>query len=140
MRKILSFIKGIFQKFLSLINILITGGKYGKYVESPRRKRWRQLWKLDGSIPAYYSTKLWRKKRAEAFRIHGFKCAVCGTIKNLQAHHLQYFKNGKSIFGHEDVAKDLRILCKKHHPKGHYTAAQIKRDKKAFKWMGWLIR
>ena len=133
--KILLFIKGIFQKSLSLLHILITGGQYGKYVES--RRRWRGKKK---GIPAYYSTEAWRKKRAEAFRIHGYKCAVCGTIKDLQAHHLRYFLNGKSIFGHEDPAKDLRILCKKHHPKGHYSAWQIKRDKKALKWIGWLIR
>jgi len=118
------------NRILPFFNILITGGKYGPYVKKRRRK----------GVPAYYSTETWRKKRAEAFRIHGYKCAVCGSVKDLQVHHLRYRKNGKSIFGHEDPAKDLRVLCKKCHPKGHYSDFQIRQDKKVFKWLGWLIR
>ena len=133
-----NLIKTLVTKFLSFLNVLLTGGKYGKYIEGPR-SRWKRRKKKKKGIPEYFSTETWRRKRAEAFRIHGYKCAICGTTKNLQVHHLLYYRNGESIFGHEDPAKDLRVLCEKHHPKGKYSAWQIKQDQKSFKWMRWFL-
>jgi 5-methylcytosine-specific restriction endonuclease McrA len=129
MGKLLKYLKGLITAFFSFLNILITGGKYGRRGFKKKKK----------GVPEYYSTETWRAKRAEAFRIHGYKCAVCGTTKDLQVHHLRYYKDGKSIFGNEDPAKDFRILCKKHHPKGRYSSWQIKRDVKSFKWVRWLM-
>jgi len=73
----------------------------------------------------YYKTLTWKQKREEAFEIHGRFCAVCKTNENLQVHHLHYRKCLLPIFGRENPKTDLRILCKKHHPKGSYSKLEI---------------
>src|SRR4051812_17176228 len=71
----------------------------------------------------YLASDEWKRTRERAFAYHGRYCAVCGTTKRLQCHHLTYAR-----LGHE-LMTDLRILCKKHHPKGHYSAFEIDRDR-----------
>lgn len=73
----------------------------------------------------YLRSPTWKQKREEAFVVHGRFCAVCRATTNLEVHHLRYRKWLLPIFGRENVKKDLRILCKKHHPKGRYSAWEI---------------
>ena len=77
----------------------------------------------------YYYTDTWQEKRRAAFVIHGRKCAVCGTAQNLQVHHLRYWKWGFPIQGRENPKKDLRVLCKEHHRRGHYPLWRIRLDR-----------
>jgi hypothetical protein len=74
----------------------------------------------------YYRSEAWRKKRAEAFKVHGKKCAVCHGTTDLHVHHLRYTKWFQPIFGKENPKSDLAILCKDHHPKGKFSMLQIK--------------
>jgi len=86
-------------------------------------------WDIRRNWCAYYDTPEWKAKREEAFAVHGRRCAVCGTDKNLQVHHLRYWKWGFPIQGRENATKDLRVLCKEHHPGGLYSAMHIRFDK-----------
>lgn len=59
----------------------------------------------------YLKTSWWQKVRVERLKIDGYKCACCGTEKNLQVHHTDYSKG----WFHEDPRQDLITLCKKCH-------------------------
>ena len=61
----------------------------------------------------YLKTDWWQKVRIERLKIDGFKCANCGTDKNLQVHHTDYSRG----WFHEDPRQDLITLCKKCHEK-----------------------
>ncbi len=75
----------------------------------------------------YMATPAWQAKRQECFTYWKWSCAVCGQDwrrareagekRWLECHHLHYKTLGK-----EDIAKDLRPLCNKHHRKGRYNA------------------
>src|SRR5437879_3292308 len=71
----------------------------------------------------------WQTKRQEAFRAYGRKCAVCGATRRLQVHHLHYKTLGRESVG------DFRILCKKCHKKGRYSAWEISRDHASLVWL-----
>lgn len=58
----------------------------------------------------YLQTEAWARKREEAFKAYGRKCAACGgTSGVIQVDHLTYRRHGK-----EDV-RDLLVLCGYHH-------------------------
>lgn len=67
----------------------------------------------------YLASRHWKQTRKEALAYHGRRCAVCGTTRRLQVHHLTYER-----LGHE-LMTDFKILCKAHHPKGAFSAGQI---------------
>lgn len=60
-----------------------------------------------------FETEWWQKIRTERLKIDGFRCANCGTDKNLQVHHTDYSRG----WFHEDPRQDLITLCKTCHEK-----------------------
>lgn len=50
-------------------------------------------------------SKRWQKKRKECFKHFYFKCALCGSPRNLQAHHITY----RNLFN--EKPGDLVSLC-----------------------------
>jgi hypothetical protein len=78
---------------------------------------------------AYLKSPAWQETRKKALAYHGRKCARCGTRFRLQVNHLTYER-----LGHERMT-DLNILCKKHHPRGRYTAAMLSSDVRADFWL-----
>jgi len=100
----------------------------------------KRLWIRIKWPPKYYRSAHWKEVRRKAFEHYGRKCAVCGASHRLQVHHIHYRRNGRSVLGREDIEKDLRVLCRKHHPKGAYSHAAIERDRKAYKWYGRMLK
>ena len=62
---------------------------------------------------AYMNSPEWKKNRYPALVRDGFKCAMCGTAKNLIVHHITYER-----LGHENMDA-LITLCKGCHAKVH---------------------
>ena len=56
-----------------------------------------------------YRSLAWRQRRAQWYADHGRACRVCGTVRNIELHHLRY-----SVFGLEPDC-DLVALCRRHH-------------------------
>jgi len=69
---------------------------------------------MDWDYHKYMASDTWAAKRVAAFKALGRNCKVCGTAKNIQVHHKTYKRLGR-----ENVAKDLVILCQKHHSALH---------------------
>lgn len=61
----------------------------------------------------YLKSEHWKELRSLAFEIYGKKCAVCGTKKKLDVHHLNY----RRIW--DVTVADLQVLCRKHHKEEH---------------------
>ena len=60
-------------------------------------------------IDAYYSSAAWRSIREACLARDGYRCRLCNSPDDLQAHHRSYAR-----FGHEDV-DDLTTLCAPCH-------------------------
>lgn len=60
----------------------------------------------------------WWLVRRLALHHYGYRCAVCGTHRGLQVHHLRYWREGQSVLWREHMA-DLRVLCRTHHKAAH---------------------
>ncbi len=58
----------------------------------------------------------WKKKREDIFKQKGRVCLMCGSVDNLQIHHLRYLKNKLAW---EYDSKDLIVLCCDCHKKKH---------------------
>lgn len=61
----------------------------------------------------YLNSKLWKVKRAQRLQRDGYRCAICGTGKNLQVHHITY-----DDLGSESI-ENLLTLCKRCHEQVH---------------------
>lgn len=59
----------------------------------------------------FYNSPEWMKIRAEVFRRDGYKCVDCGSIENIQAHHLSNFD-----YQHPDLSV-LVTVCRECHEK-----------------------
>jgi 5-methylcytosine-specific restriction endonuclease McrA len=59
---------------------------------------------------AYLLSDTWRRKRQRKFKQVGRKCELCGSVRQLEVHHLHYDSLGK-----EKLA-DLQVLCVTCHP------------------------
>ena len=57
--------------------------------------------------------KQWRK---DVYERDGYKCQVCGARKDLQAHHIEHWKNNKNL--RYDVNNGI-TLCRECHLKAH---------------------
>ena len=57
----------------------------------------------------YIKSRAWAAKRKEALAYHGRKCAICGSDRNLEVHHLTYKRLGR------EKMKDLQVTCKDCH-------------------------
>ena len=60
-------------------------------------------------FPSYFSTSLWKRLKVLKLESTGFKCQICNSKKQLQAHHNTYER-----FGREKL-EDLVILCDSCH-------------------------
>ena len=58
----------------------------------------------------YLQSKEWQQKRLQRLCMDDFRCCRCGSIRNVQVHHLTY-----ANIGNEDVANDLITLCDSCH-------------------------
>lgn len=78
------------------------GRFYAKYCDLTEKEKYQRY---------LFETEWWQKVRTERLKIDGFRCANCGTDKNLQVHHTDYSKG----WFHEDPRQDLITLCKNCH-------------------------
>lgn len=70
-----------------------------RHLKSNRRLRYEDYLKSDQ----------WRQIRELLFKRRGRKCESCGSIENLEIHHLNYRHLGK------ERPEDLKILCQPCH-------------------------
>lgn len=61
----------------------------------------------------YLRTEVWKENREKRLRHDGYRCAFCGTAKNLQVHHITY-----ENLGHEKM-EDMLTLCRGCHERLH---------------------
>lgn len=61
----------------------------------------------------YLKSEHWQRKRKEALEFYGYSCVICQGHPD-HVHHRHY-----ETLWHEDVAKDLTVLCEKHHKMAH---------------------
>lgn len=68
----------------------------------------------------YLKTEHWKNKRAEFFsKLHNSICVICGSDKNLNAHHKRYKSlTGKRVLFREHT-NQLLPLCTSCHHKFH---------------------
>ena len=59
------------------------------------------------------------KVKLEAFKRDKFQCQICGSMANLEIHHITYKRRG-----HEDVS-DLVTLCADCHQKLHKAREEL---------------
>lgn len=67
---------------------------------------------------AYLKSPHWQAIRKRLYRAYEYKCAMCGSPKNLNVHHITYENLG------EEKDEDLTVLCQKCHSElhdGNYT-------------------
>lgn len=81
-------------------------------VLAPKRRRGgrRQRWYRE----VYLKTWHWRRKRNQALRVHGRRCAECGSRTSLDVHHVRY-----GNLWREDPGADLQVLCRECHDAKH---------------------
>lgn len=79
----------------------------------------------------FYNSPEWMKIRAEVFRRDGYKCVDCGSIDNLQAHHLSNFD-----YQHPDLGVLVTVCSYCHNRR---TKEQKKMQNAAVEAIGELI-
>lgn len=62
---------------------------------------------------AYLNTEQWHRLKRQRILFDRLQCAMCGTAKNLQVHHITYERLGR------EELDDLITLCKECHAKVH---------------------
>ena len=62
---------------------------------------------------AYLNSPRWQAIRKRLYREYDYKCAMCGSPKNLNVHHITYERLG------EEKDEDLTVLCQKCHGELH---------------------
>ncbi|MCK6460844.1 MAG: HNH endonuclease [Planctomycetes bacterium] len=77
-----------------------------RWPRSSRQRRWYR--------DVYLQSAHWRNTRHAALRIHGHRCAECGSPHSLDVHHLRY-----GNLWREDPARDLQVLCRDCHDEKH---------------------
>lgn len=68
------------------------------------------------SYPKQLKDKRWLKFRNYVLNTRGHKCEICGSINNLNVHHIRY-KTG--CYAWEYKVKDMQVLCHCCHQKVH---------------------
>lgn len=117
----------IIQGVWALVVLIVTGGKYGSWV--------------DREYGDYYRSDHWKDVRMKAIKLNGHRCAVCGENylkrgRRLTVRHTQHIRDGQSVYGREDVEKDLIVLCEDHNQKGSRTVRHVQSWKSAYRWYG----
>lgn len=66
----------------------------------------------------YIKSDKWHWIREEKFKKAGYKCEICGAVKNLDVHHVTYKRLGR------EKMSDLAVLCRKCHKTLHREGAK----------------
>lgn len=74
----------------------------------------------------YLQSDQWRKTREKRLQIDGRVCAVCGSGKDLNVHHISY----RNI-GNEDIENELITLCHPCHAMLHRIKVQSEDEYKS---------
>jgi 5-methylcytosine-specific restriction endonuclease McrA len=80
-------------------------------------KAWRRL-----LYRLYLRLPWWRRTRRLALARAGNRCQLCGAHRELQVHHRQYSRGGRSVLWRERPA-DLQVLCRRCHQSAHRRVA-----------------
>lgn len=115
---------------LHLIAVILTGGQFGKWV--------------DHEFDGYYKSEHWLHIRKKALNHCHHQCAVCGYAyegkgRHLKVRHRHHYHDGKSVFHHEEVERDLIVLCEDHCQKGQ-RVREVGSWKSAYGWYGALVK
>ena len=65
------------------------------------------------SYKEYLQSPRWKAIRKRLYKEYNYKCALCGSGKNLNVHHITYENLG------EENDEDLTVLCQVCHKKIH---------------------
>lgn len=69
------------------------------------------------SYGEYLQSPHWREVRAKRLEKDGYRCAICGSTKDLNVHHLTYIRKGD-----ENIETDLITVCHACHTMLHRVA------------------
>ena len=75
----------------------------------------------------YLNEPHWHEVREKRLLIDNRRCAMCGTAKNLEVHHITYER-----LWNEDVINDLITLCTSCHKKLHYYEGRARENAAMF--------
>lgn len=70
----------------------------------------------------YLKTEHWKITKRLTLEHYKNVCAVCGTDKKLNVHHITYENKGK------EKLEDLQILCERHHKETHNIENGMKNE------------
>lgn len=107
--------------FNSIGKIIIPKNETSLFWKSNHKKikKQKKLIRYKKQIPnkykEYIKSKFWRIRRSKYFKKYGKKCMVCGSIKSINLHHIEY---NNSEFGFEED-KTLIVLCRDCHEEFH---------------------
>jgi hypothetical protein len=80
---------------------------------------------MKSTYKEYLQSEQWRQNREKRLQIDGRMCAVCGSKKDLNVHHISY----RNI-GNENIEKDLITLCHPCHAMLHRIKVQSEEEYK----------
>jgi hypothetical protein len=63
--------------------------------------------------PSYMLSKEWLERRRAYCKKYGGGCAICGTLKKTEMHHMSYLHLGN------ERDNELVVLCHRHHTNYH---------------------
>lgn len=92
-----------------------------------QHEEWLRQHKPRKSYASYYDylrSEEWQQKRLQVLVRDNFKCQLCGSGKNVQAHHISY----ENLYTEAEL-DDLVTLCKACHEKVHSTDLERKFEK-----------
>lgn len=70
------------------------------------------------SYSEYLKTEHWKTVKDRAFQIHGKRCFVCGSIRDVEVHHILYCRG-------EEKPEEVFPLCHEHHMIQHKILLEI---------------
>ena len=83
---------------------------------------------MDNEYKEYLKSDKWKAKRESLFLHRGKRCERCGSVENIQVHHIHY----RNIFVEE--LEDLMVVCKACHRKIHgFDKPKVNTNKKGKK-------
>lgn len=72
----------------------------------------------------YMKSDEWIKKSFERMKIDDFQCVLCGSVGDLEVHHISYKR-----LTNEDVYQDLVTVCPRCHVLLHNYYRRVKASK-----------
>ena len=96
-----------------------------KWEEERQRQleEWCERHKYDGDYYSYLQSNEWKTLRAQALKRDGYRCQMCDSGTNLQAHHVSY----EHLHTDEEL-DDVVTLCKECHEKVHAKDLERKQE------------